>query len=118
MLHDLAPGLGTLKDRDATGTGAGNFRVVIMGGGGADDQLGVPQVFGAVADMDLDAQGTQMRDCTALPDVGAGDGHPHAVEHFGQRSHRYAANAHQVGAAVRGQIRGNIKVSHRHTTFL
>ena len=43
-LHDGAPGLGPLIDRDAPGYSAGDLGVIIVDGGGANDQLGVLQI--------------------------------------------------------------------------
>ena len=98
--------------------GAGDLGVVVVGGGGADDQLGALQVLGPVADGNVHAQGAQMLHCGALVHVGAGDDHAHAVEHLGQRSHGHAADAHQVGVAAGDKVILNIKIRHReHSLF-
>lgn len=59
-LHDVAPGLGALKDGDASGAGSGDLRVVVVRGSRADEAVGALDILGAVADRDLDALGDQL----------------------------------------------------------
>ncbi|MPN22991.1 hypothetical protein SDC9_170376 [bioreactor metagenome] len=55
--HDGAQSLRPLVDRDAPGHRAGNFRVVVVDGGGADDKVALAQIFRAVANVHMDARG-------------------------------------------------------------
>ena len=113
--HDGAPGLGPLKDGDAGGVGGGDLRIVVVDGGGADDQLGLAQVLGPVADVDGDAQAPQVLHRGALPHVGAGDDHAGSVEHFGKGRHGDPADTRQVGPASGGDEGANIQISHGFT---
>ena len=96
-LHDGAPGLGPLVHGDAPCHGPGDLRVAVVDGGGADNEIAVPQVLGVVADGHGDAQGAEMADRVALRHVGALDLEAHAPQHFRQGAHGHAADAHQVG---------------------
>ena len=65
-LHDVAPGLGALKDGDASGAGSGDLGVVVVRGSRADEAVGALDILGAVADRDLDALGDQLVGGVAL----------------------------------------------------
>ena len=98
--HECAPGLSPLVDGDVCGVSGGDLGVVVVDGSGADHQILALHIFGKVTDDDLDAQSAQVLHRLALLHIGAGDDDAHAVQHFGQRGHGHAANAHQMGAAA------------------
>ena len=103
-LHDVAPGLGALKDGDASGAGGGDLRVVVVRGSRADEAVGALDILGAVADRDLDALGDQLVRGDGGVHVRAGDLHPHAPQHQPQRAHRHAADADQMAVLPGLQI--------------
>ena len=97
VLGDRAPGLRPLKDRDASCPGGDDLGILIVDGGGADDELHVRrEVRGVVADVDLDALVAQPLDIAPLVHVGAGDDQTHPGEHLGQRGHGDASDADQM----------------------
>ena len=118
-LHDGPPGLGPLIDRDAPGHGPGDLGIAVMDGGGADHEVAVPQVLGAVAQVNGDAQGLEVLDGGALAHVGALDPEPHAPQDFRQGAHGNAADAHKVGPLAGHQIvaDGERIVHHREASF-
>ena len=93
-LHDGAPGLSPLKDRDAPGDGAGDLRVFIVDGGGTDHQVAAPQIVRAVPDGDMNAHGAQVSNRFTFLHVRALDLQAHALEHLCQGTHGDAADAH------------------------
>ena len=103
-LHDIAPGLGALKDGDASGAGSGDLGVVVVRGSRADEAVGALDILGAVADRDLDALGDQLVRGDGGVHVRAGDLHPHAPQHQPQRAHRHAADADQMAVLSGLQI--------------
>ena len=103
-LHDVAPGLGTLKDGNASGAGSGDLGVVVVRGSRADEAVGALDILGAVADRDLDALGDQLVRGDGGVHVRAGDLHPHAPQHQPQRAHRHAADADQMAVLPGLQI--------------
>ena len=95
--------------------GLGDLRVVIVDGGGADDEIGALHVLRPVADGHRDAQGAEVLHRGAVVHIRAGDFDPHFVEHLGQRRHGDAADAHQMGGTAGGQIVVNIGIGHGFT---
>ena len=95
-LHDIAPGLRALKNGNALGAGRGDLRIVIVRSGRADQAVGVPDVFGPVANGDGNALGDQLVRGDGRVHVRAGDLHAHAPQHKPQRPHRHAADADQM----------------------
>ena len=104
VLHDGAPGLGTLVNGDAPCNGSGDLRVAVVDGGGADHEVAVAQVFGVVADGDLNTQGAEMLDGVAFRHVGALDRQALAPEDFRQGAHGHAADTDQVDPLAGHQI--------------
>lgn len=49
-VHDRAPRLRTLKDRDAACDRAGDLGIVVVDGGGADDKIGIAEIVRRVTD--------------------------------------------------------------------
>ena len=94
--HDGAPGLGAFKDRDPPAARLGDLGIVVVYGGGADNEVHVAHVGRCVADGYLDAQGAQMLHGGALTHIRSGDAHTHTGENLGQRRHGDAADAHQM----------------------
>ena len=118
-LHDGAPGLGPLIDGDAPGHGPGDLGIAVMDGGGADHEVAVPQILGAVALGDGDAQGLQPLDGGAVAHVGALDLQAHAPQHLRQGAHGDAADADQVDplAGLEKILNGEGIVHHRDASF-
>ena len=70
VAHDCAPGLRAFKDGDAPSVGLDNLAVVIVYCGGTHDELYVRRnVHGAVSNLHIYAQGTQMLRFLALGHV-------------------------------------------------
>lgn len=103
-LHDHAPGGGPLKNGDTQPPGGGDLRVVVVGGGSADDAVGPLNVGGAVADVDMDALGLQLLRGNGGVHVGARDVQAHPLQHQAQGTHGNAADAHQMDVVARGEI--------------
>ena len=100
VLHNGAPGLRPLKYRHPLAAGRGDLRVVVVDGGGADEELSPCDVLGGMAHGDRDAQGTQMLHRGAVGHVAALDRKSHAVEHLRQRAHGDASNAGEMDPAA------------------
>ncbi len=98
-LHDLAPGLGPLKNGNTRGPGGGDLRIIVVGGGGADDAVGPLYIPGAVADVHMDAVGDQLIRRHGGAHIGAGNRHSHALQHQAQRPHGYTADTDQMHMA-------------------
>ena len=98
LAHDGAPGLGPLVDRDAAGNSPGDLGIFVVDGGGADHQVTVAQVFGAVAHIHMDAKAAQTLHRGALAHVRALDGQAHAPQNLRQRAHGHAADTGQMDA--------------------
>ena len=94
-LHDLAPCLRPLKHGDACGTGGSDLRVVIVGGGSADD---------AVRDGDGNALFDQLIRGHGCVHIRTSDLHAHALQHQTQRPHGYAADPHKMHMMAGRQI--------------
>ena len=109
-LHDLAPGLGPLKHGNARGPGRGDFRIVVVGGGGADQAVRPRDIPGAVADVHMDAVGDQFVCRYRGAHIRTGNGHSHALQHKAQGAHGNAADAHQMHMAALVQEGGNILI--------
>ena len=111
--HQRAPCLRPLIDGDAAGDSAGNFRVSIVNGGGADHKIAVPQIFGVVADGHRDALGPQMLHGVAVGHVGTLHQQAFPCQHLRQRTHGHAADAHQMGALAGNQkFRNGLGIVH------
>ena len=91
-LHDGAPALGPLIDRDPPGNGPGDLGIAVVNGSGADHQIAVLQILGAVADGHGDPRAAQMLHRVAVGHIGALYRQPHALEHLRQRAHGHAAD--------------------------
>ena len=109
VAHDGAPGLRPLKDRDAGGAGGGNFRVVVVDSGGADDAPRPLDTLAPVADDHGDSQGAQMLHRLAVVHIRTSDCHPRSVEHLGQGGHGHAADAHQMGVGAGPDISMDVR---------
>ena len=117
-LHNVAPGLGPFKNGNAQSAGGGNFRVVVVDGGGADDGFRALDIFGPVADGHGDALGQQTVGGRGVAHIGAGDGHAHIVEHQPQGTHGHTADANEVDPAAGAEIFANQSGIGRHKNFL
>ena len=102
--HNGAPGLGTLKNRDTGGVSGLDFRVVIVDGGGTDDQICAADILRAVSQSDRDTLGNQMVHVGVFVDVRPGDHQAGAFQHLGQWEHRNAADSDQMNMSTGGEI--------------
>ena len=102
--HNQPPGLGALKDRNAHGAGSGDLGIVVVGCCGADDAVGTLNIFGAVADMDLNALGDELIGGNRGIHVRTGDDHAHAPQHKTQGPHGNAADTNEMNMFSRNQI--------------
>ena len=116
VTHNGAPCLRPLEHGDAGGPGGGNFGIVVVDGGGADHALGALYTFRLMSDDHMDAHRAQASHRAAFLHIRAGDGQPGAAEHFGQRGHGYAADAHQMGTAAGTQIFVDVVSGHSNGT--
>ncbi len=116
LLHDGAPGFRALKNGDALPAGGGNFGVVIVNSGGADDELRALDVAGRVPHVDGDAQAPQMIHHGAAGLVAALDRQAHAVKDLRQRAHGDAADARQMDPAARSDVMLNFGINMGHGT--
>ena len=98
-LHDLAPCLSPLKNGNARGTGSGDLRIIIMGGGSADDAVCPLYILGTVTDIHVDAMGDQLIRRHGGTHIRAGNRHSHALQHQSQRPHGYTADTNQMHMA-------------------
>ena len=71
--HDGAPSLCPFKDRDTGGVSGLDLRVVVVDGGGADDQISTLDVFREVADGHVEPLFQQVFYVGALVGIRAGD---------------------------------------------
>ena len=97
-LHDGTPRLGALVHGDAPRHSAGDLRVVVVNGGGADHRVTVFQVLRRMAYGHGNAHGAQVLHGGAVGHVGALHRDAHALQHLGQRAHGHAADARQMDA--------------------
>ena len=109
VAHDGAPGLRPLKDGDAGGAGGGNFGVVVVDRGGADDAPRPLDALSPVADDHGDSQRAEMLHRLAVVHIRTGDCHPRSVEHLGQGGHGHAADAHQMGVGAGPDISMDVR---------
>ena len=117
-LHDGAPGLGALVDRDAPGYGPGDLGVAVVNGGGADHRVAALQVLRRVADGHGDAHGTQVLHRGAVGHVRALDGDAHALQYLGQGAHADAADARQMDALAGVDILVEVLDRMKHCRYL
>ena len=118
MLHDRAPRLRALIDRDAARDRARDLGVVVVDGGGADDEGAVLQVFCGVPDGDGDPLRAQLADGVALAHVGALHLQAHPGQHLGQRAHGHAADTGQMDTGTGLEKRLDIHSGMHHSIFL
>ena len=104
VAHNHAPSLRPLKHRDSSGTGGGNFRVIVVDGGGANDAVYSLHVLGVVANIDLNATRDQFIGGHGGIHVRAGNLHAHAAQNQTQRPHRYAADADQMDSFAGNKV--------------
>ena len=104
MLHDGAPGLSTLVDRDPPGHSTGDLGIAVMDSGGAHHKVTVPQIVCIMTDGDGNIQPAQPADGIAFRHVGALDAEPHAPQDLRQRAHGHAADADQVDTFAGDQV--------------
>ena len=103
-LHDLAPCLRPLKHGDACGTGGSDLRVVIVGGGSADDAVRALNILRPVSDGDGNALFDQLIRGHGCVHIRTSDLHAHALQHQTQRPHGYAADPHKMHMMAGRQI--------------
>ena len=92
----MAPRLCPLEDRDARGARGGDLRVVVVGGGRADDAVRALNILLAVADVDGDPAALKLFRRDGGVHIRAGDLHAHAPQHKAERPHRHAADPDQM----------------------
>ena len=95
-LHDIAPCLCALKNRNAGCAGSGNFGVIIVGSGSADDAVRTLNIFCPVPDRNGNALCHQFVGRNRGVHIRTGNLHAHAAQHQPQRAHGNAADADQV----------------------
>ena len=100
----MAPRLCPLEDRDARGARGGDLRVVVVGGGRADDAVRALNILLAVADVDGDPAALKLFRRDGGIHIRAGDLHAHAPQHKAERPHRHAADSDQMAALAGDQI--------------
>ena len=113
-LHDHAPCLCPLKDRDTGGTGGLDLRIVVVGGGGTDDALRPLDILGTVTDLHMDAMGDQLIGRNRGIHIRTGNGQPHALKHQPQRPHGNAADTDQMHPASGLDVRLHSQISLIH----
>ena len=95
-VHDRAPRLRPLKDRDAARDRAGDLGIIIVDGGGADDKIGIAEIVRRVTDGHGNAQRAQVLHGGGVVHVAALHGESHGMQDLGERAHRHAADAGEV----------------------
>lgn len=60
VMHDGTPCLRPLIDGNSPGNGSGDFRIIVVNGGGTDDKVTVAQVLCIVSDGNGDSQRTEV----------------------------------------------------------
>jgi hypothetical protein len=95
-VHDRAPRLRTLKDRDAACDRAGDLGIVVVDGSGADNKIGIAEIVRRVTDGDGNAQRAQVLHGGGVVHVAALHGESHGMQDLGERAHRHAADAGEV----------------------
>ena len=99
--HQLAQHLGAAHDRQQAARAATSFGVVGLDGGGDDDDAGVGEVLGAVADLDGDAEAAQALDVGVVGQVAAAHLVAEVVQDLGDAAHADAADADEMDRADR-----------------
>ena len=117
-LHDGAPRLGALVYGDAPRHSAGDLRVVVVNGGGADHRVAVFQVLRRMAYGHGNAHGAQVLHGGAVGHVGALHRDAHALQHLGQRAHGHAADARQMDALAGLDILVKVLDGMEHRSYL
>ena len=112
-VHDRAPRLRPLKDRDAACDRAGDLGIVIVDGGGADDKIGIAEIVRRVTDGHGNAQRAQALHGGGVVHVAALHGESHGMQDLGERAHRHAADAGEVHPLAGHEIGIDI-----HSVFL
>ena len=98
LLREQAEHHRALERRDALFARGDKLRVILLCGGGVDDELRVADVLGAVAHADRDAVAADALERVGFVDVAAGDHIALMVEDLRHRAHARAADAHKVQA--------------------
>ena len=93
ILHDVAPGLCPLKDRN-TGFACGlNFRVIIVNGSSSDDTICAKYIFGAMADINRNTGTDQVLRRYRRIHIGTGNLQTHTFQNKSKRTHGNAADS-------------------------
>ena len=100
-LHDLAPGLCPLENRNTCCPGGSDFRIVIMCGSRTDDAVRADDVLSAVTDGHINAFGDQFVGRNGCVHIGARNQQAHILKHQAQRAHGNTADANHVHMAAR-----------------
>ena len=116
--HDLAPGLGPLEHGNACAAGSGDFRVVIVDGGGTNHAVRALDIFAPVPDGHMNPMLLQFLGGERGAHIGAGNLQAHALEHQSQWPHGDAANANQVHPPAGNNIFRNIICFHTKNNSL
>ena len=113
-LHNFAPGLGPLEDGNPGGPGGGDLRVVVVGGGGADNAGRAFNILGVVSDGHGNSFVFQLSGSIGFTHIGACYLHAHALEHQSQGAHGNAADADQVHMTAGREIFGDFLILKYH----
>ena len=103
--HDGAPGLGTFQYRNPQLPCTGNFRVIIMYGSGADDQIRTLYIFGKMCICNFCAERNQLVRYIRLGTVRAGHLCTQVQQQLCQRGHRNTTDANKMNGFVICYIR-------------
>ena len=114
--HNLAPGLGTLKHRNAGAAGCRNLGIVIVGGSGADNAVRPLNIFGTMANGHMDSFFNQLLCGKRSAHIRAGNLQPHSLQHQSQWPHRNAANANQMHPTAGNDVFRNITGFHKNNS--
>ena len=113
-LHDLAPCLCALKNRDAGSAGSSDLRIVVVCSSGADDAVSALNIFGSVTDGHLNTLTDQFIRGNRSIHIGTRDQHAHALQHQSKRAHGNAADANKMHMLSRSQIIFHMLVMFSH----
>ena len=89
----------------------GDLGVVVVDGGGADDEIAFAEIVRRVADGHGNAERTQMLHRRAVRHVAALHTEAHARKHLGKRTHGNAADADKMRAFAGNEIREDVLLS-------